>query len=504
VLFADLTDYTAMSERMDPEDVQALVARCIEQIGEQIRRFGGIVINVMGDGVLAVFGAPLAHEDDAERAVRAALAMRDSPLLDDPVYPLKLHIGINTGEVLATVHGPQERRDYTVLGYTVNTADRILKAAPSGSVLVGQETYRATRHVVQYRELSAVVAKGKQRPVHVWEALTVATLPEARPLGTAPLVGRDEELALLQVLWGRVVREAQPHLALILDEPGIGKSRLFAEFERSLPHKALVLHGRCLPYGEVLGYGALAMVLKEAAGITADDDAETARTRLTDLAAYAFGSEETDADPIEVARQLALLSGLDVEVDRSANIADQRSLHVSDRRFLEGLARRRPLCVSFEDIHWADDALLDLIEFVASRAHDAPLLIATQARWDLLEQRPAWGRSVRELATVRLEPLDERRRNDLILALCRKHGLSKSVAEQVSRQAGDNSLFIEELVAMIAERGGLGAAGIPSVIKALLAGRVDALPPEERSTLQLAAVFGRVFWAGGVRADGDR
>ena len=163
-----------------------------------------------------------------------------------PTYPLKLHIGINTGEVLATMHGPQERRDYTVLGDTVNTTDRIVKTALSGSVLVGEETYRATRHVVQYRELSAVVAKGKQRPIRVWEALTVAVLPEARPLGTAPLVGRDEELALLQVFWERVRHEAQPRLVLILGEPGIGKSRLCAEFERSLPDEARVIHGRCV------------------------------------------------------------------------------------------------------------------------------------------------------------------------------------------------------------------------------------------------------------------
>jgi class 3 adenylate cyclase/tetratricopeptide (TPR) repeat protein len=496
VLFADL----AISEQVDPEDLKDLVFRRIEQIGEQIRRFGGTVINIMGDTLLAAFGAPTAHEDDPTRAVRAALAMRDSALFDDAPHELKLHIGINTGEVLATVQGPQERREYTVLGDTVNTANRILKVAPSGSVLVGEETYRATRHVVQYRELSLVVAKGNERPVRVWEALTVAPVPEARPLGSAPLVGRDQELGLLQTLWERVVREAQPRLVLILGEPGIGKSRLCAEFEHTLPDEALVIHGRCLPYGEALGYGALAMALKEAAGITADDHPQMARTKLADLVAHAFGSEETDADPSEVARHLALLSGLDVEADRAANIADQRTLHTSARQFLEALARRQPLCVSFEDIHWADDALLDLIEFASARAHDAALLILTQARWDLLEQRPAWGRNVRELVSLRLEGLDQRRRHDLILALCHKHGLSERVAEQVAQPAGGNPLFIEELVAMIAERGELGAGGIPSVIKALLAARVDALPLEERSTIQLAAVFGKIFWLGGVRA----
>ena len=496
-LLADLAGFSAMSERMDPEDVKALVSGCIEGIGEQIVRFGGKVIQVIGDGVQAVFGAPQAHEDDAERAVRAAIAIRDSSFGDERV---RLHVGVNTGEVLATMHGLAVRREYTVLGDTVNTAERILKAASAGSALVGEETYRATRHVVAYRELSPVVAKGKERPVPVWEALTVAMLPEARPLGTAPLVGRDDELALLQTLWERVAGEAQPHLALILGEPGISKSRLCAEFERTLPNDALVIHGRCVPYGEVLGYGALATALKEAAGISADDNAETARNRLANLVAYALRPEETEADPNEVARHLALLSGLDIEADRTA--ADQRSLYMSVRRFLEALARRQPLCVVFEDIHWADDALLALIEFVVARADDARLLIVAQARWDLLEIRPAWSSGVRELVSVRLEPLDERRRHELLLALCRKHGLAESATDQVGRQAGGNPLFIEELVAMIAEQGSAGAASIPSIIKALLAARLDALPAEERSTLQLAAVFGKVFWAGGVSALG--
>jgi class 3 adenylate cyclase/transcriptional regulator with XRE-family HTH domain/tetratricopeptide (TPR) repeat protein len=497
VLFADLAWFTTLSEQMDPEDVKALVGRCIERMGQEVERFGGSVIHVQGDAVLAVFGAPQAHEDDAERAVRAGIAMRDSLLADASV---QLHIGINTGEVLATMYGPLSRRDYTVLGDTVNTADRILKTAPPGSVWVGEGTYRATQQAVQYRQLQPVTVKGKQRPVRVWEAISVAMVPQARWLGTASLVGRDDELALLQALWLRVVREARPQLALVLGEPGIGKSRLCAEFERALPGDALVLHGRCLPYGEVLGYGALALVLKEAAGITADDDAETARARLAGLVAGALGPEGSDADPSEVARHLALLSGLDVEADRWITTPDERSLHMSARQFLEGLARRRSLCVILEDIHWADDALLGLIEFVAGRVHDAPLLIVTQARWDLLEKRPAWGRGVRELVSVPLEPLDERRRHELLLELCHKHGLAEPVTDQVARQAGGNPLFMEELVAMIAEQGSVGAVAIPSAIKPLLAARLDALSPAERSALQLASVFGRVFWAGGVRA----
>ena len=502
VLFADVVGFTAMSERMDPEDVKALAHRCAERLAEEVRRFDGTVINVMGDAVLAVFGAPVAHEDDAERAVRAALAMRDSLDPSAGTAPVEVHIGINTGEVVAGLLGPVERHEYTVMGDTVNTTTRLMGAAPPGSVFVGEETYRATRRMVRYRELAPIDAKGKERPLSAWEALDVTPLPEARPLGTAPLVGRDEELALLAGIWTIVAREARPHLVTVLGEPGIGKSRLVAEFERGVLGDALVLHGRCLPYGEALGYWALGTALKEAAGIAAEDDAETARARLGELVLGSIGPGQTEADATEIARHLALLIGLDTEGDRTATAPDQRTLHASARRFLEALAGRRSLCLLLEDIHWADDALLDLVEFVASRAHEAPLLIVAQARPELLDKRPGWGRGVRAFTTVPLEPLGERAGRDLVLALCRERGLAEDIAERVGRGAGGNPLFAEELVATVAERGGVAATGMPSAIKALISARLDALPPEERGMLQRAAVFGKVFWEGGLRALG--
>ncbi|MBA2451176.1 MAG: AAA family ATPase, partial [Chloroflexi bacterium] len=498
VLFADLSGFTSLSEQMDPEDVKALAHRSAERLATEVRRFDGTVINVMGDAIMAVFGAPLAHEDDAERAVRAAFAMRACALADGAQTPLELHIGINTGEVMAGLVGPEERCDYTVMGDTTNTAARLMSAAPTGSVLVGEETYRATRRLVRYRDLPPIEAKGKERPVPAWEALDVAPVPESRPLGTAPLVGRADELALLSGTWTKVCREARPHLVTVLGEPGIGKSRLVAEFERHSLGEALVLHGRCLPYGEALGYWAFATALKEAATISADDDADVARARLADLVTGVI--PETEGAPVEVARHLALLSGLDTEDDRAAPAADQRTLHASARRFLEALARRQPLCLLLEDIHWADDALLDLVEFVVARAHAAPLLIVAQARPELLEKHPAWGRGVRAFTSLSLEPLDEAAGQQLVLALCQERGLPEDVAERVGRGAGGNPLFAEELVATVAERG--GAAGIPSAIKALISARLDALPIEERSALQLAAVFGKVFWDGGLDALG--
>jgi class 3 adenylate cyclase len=485
VLFADLTGYTSLSEQMDPEDVQELTHRCAERLSSEVRRFGGTVVNVMGDGVLAVFGAPLAHEDDAERAVRAALAIRDCSLATLEGHPLQLHVGVNTGEVMAGLVGPEEHRDYTVVGDAVNTAARLMAAAPAGCVLVGEETYRATHRTVGYRAVDPVEARGKERPVLAWEALDASTVPEARPLGTAPFVGRTDELAALTRIWTEAMHDARPRLVTVLGEPGIGKSRLVAELKRRALGDAAVFHGRCLPYGTVLGYWAIATLVNEAAGIVAEDNPRAARAKLGELVAglISTGPGKSDGDPSEVARHLALLVGLDVEHDRAVPAGDQRTLHVSARRFFEALARRRPLCLLLEDIHWADDALLDLIEHVAARASEAPLMIVTQARPELLEHRPSWGRGVPAHTSLRLEPLGERDGHGLILALCREHGLPQDVAEQVGRGAGGNPLFAEELVATIAERRG-GSGHVPSAIKALISARLDALSADQRWVLQ--------------------
>jgi class 3 adenylate cyclase/tetratricopeptide (TPR) repeat protein len=504
VLFADLSGFTSMSERMDPEDVQALANTCAERMSAEVRRFGGTVLNVMGDAIVAVFGAPVAHEDDADRAVRAGLAIRDCQLsgsTEPTSVPLRVHVGINTGEVMAGLVGPEERRDYTVMGDTVNTAARLMSAAATGTVLVGEETYLSTRQRIDYDALTPVDAKGKDRPVLAWQAVEARHLPRERALGTAPLVGRDDELTLLTGTWAKVVRDRRPHLVTVIGEPGIGKSRLVSELERQVDDLAdgLVLHGRCLPYGQALGYWALAMALKDAAAVSADDDAATARRKLGDLVADVLTASGSDRDPAELASHLALVSGLDTDADRSAAV-DERTLHASVRRFLEALARRRPLCLVIEDIHWADDTLLNLIEAVAARAQDAPLLIVAQTRPELLERRPTWGGGVRAFTSLPLGPLDEGAARDLVLALCRERGLRHDVAESVGRGANGNPLFAEELVATIAERP--EASGIPSAIKALIAARLDALPVEHRRVLQRASVFGKHFWEGGVAALG--
>jgi class 3 adenylate cyclase len=500
VLFADLAGFTAISEQMDPEDVKGLAQRCAAEMSEEVRRHGGTVIDIMGDGVLAVFGAPVAHEDDAERAVRTGLAIRDRHFKDAHGNDIPVHVGINTGEVMAGQIGPAEHRQYAVLGDTTNTASRLTGAAPPGCVLVGAETYRATHRKVRYGELAAVSVKGKQEPLAAWEALEVGAVPEARLLRTMPLVGRASELALLSQVWAKVVRESRPHLVTVVGEAGIGKSRFVAEAERRVLSGVSILRGRCLPYGEALGYWALATALRSATGIAAEDDAATARAKLGSVVAQMIGPGRfVDAGPGNIARHLALLAGLDTPTDRQET-ADQRTLHASATRFVEALARRGPLCLMFEDIHWADAALLDLIEFVAARTPAVPLMIVAQARPELLEKRPAWGRGVRGFVTIPLEPLDKQEAAELLKALCQERGVTKVLARELAAAAGGNPLFCEELVATINERGVVDL--VPSSIKLLIQARLDALPASERRTLQRAAVFGKAFWEGGLRTLG--
>src|SRR6266849_3764178 len=483
VLFCDLVGFTPLSERLDPEDVREIQSMYFGRMSKEIRNFGGTVEKYIGDAVLAMFGVPVAHEDDAVRAIRCGLGMQAA------ITSIAADVGKQWEVELALRVG-------------VNTAARLQTAAAPGEVLVGEETMWLARKAIRFSERREVTLKGKAGVVPVYAALELmekSTKRGERGPRTA-LVGRNDELALLKSMWAKVAREERPHFVTVLGEPGIGKFRLVAEFEGSVLNEALMLHGRCLPYGEVLGYWALAEILKEATGITATDDRETTYRKLGDLVAKMIGQTEAVWDPLEITRHLALLSGLDIDMNQSVALADQRALHVSVRRFIEALAHSQPLIVLLEDLHWADDALLDLIEFMAAHVHDVPLLIVVQARPELLEKRPAWGRGVRGFTSLSLEPLDEGNGHELVLQLCKEHGLSEEVIQRIGRGAAGNPLFAEELVATIAERG--GTTGVPSAIKALISARLDALPPEERRAIQLAAVIGKVFWEGGLRALG--
>jgi class 3 adenylate cyclase/DNA-binding CsgD family transcriptional regulator/Tfp pilus assembly protein PilF len=508
VLFCDLVGFTPLSEQLDPEDIRDIQRLYFGRMSQEIRQFGGTVEKYAGDAVLALFGVPAAHEDDAERAIRCGLGMQAAlkPIATEVRrqwdVELAMRVGMDTGEVVSGLWEAGGRKDYAVSGDVVNTAARLQAAAEAGEVLVGEETMWLARRAIRFGERREVALKGKAGLVSVYAALEV----RERPIGWGerghriPLVGRDEELALLSGIWENVVREARPHFVTVLGEPGIGKSRLVASFEGNLVNQARILHGRCLPYGEVRGYWALAEVVKEVAGITVADNLEMASRKLGEMIVGVMDQTEAAGDPGAITQHLARLCGLDVDGERPAMLADQRSLHMSMSRFIEALARSQPLCLLFEDLHWADEALLDLIEFIAARVERVPLLLLTQARPELLEKRPAWGGSLRNFTSLTLEPFDELHGRDLALLLCQEHGLPTDVAEQVVRGAAGNPLFAEELVATIAERG--GTTGIPGAIKALIAARLDTLPPQERRAMQLAAVIGKVFWEGGLHALG--
>ncbi len=511
ILFADISGFSSLSERLDPEDVKAFADRAVQRMSAEIRRFGGTVLRIIGDEVLAVFGAPAAHEDDAERAVRAALALRDLDLSGEGLPHIQVHVGANTGEAFTGMSGPAGVREYDVHGDTVNTAARLRSAAPAGTVLVGQETYHATRHAIEYQELGPIVAKGKENPVLAYQAMSAVAEPGRRPMGSVPLIGRGAELERLLNMWRYVQRDQRPHLVTILGEPGIGKSRLVAEFECRLPPGAAVWRGHCPPYGVALAYQPFIMALHDAAGIKADDVQEIGRAKLAALVEQAFAGAGISPDDVQtVTRHLHILTGLELPAGRDAGAmagagavavavavaVDQRQLHASARRFLEHYARQRPLCLIFDDIQWADDAFLDLIESVAGRVREAALMVVTQARPELSEKRPAWGRVIQSFTSLPLSPLSAGLEAELIAALVQQHELPADIAGKIGRSAGGNPLFAEEMVAMIAE--GAPPLTVPPVIKLLVSARLDALPAPEKRAIQLASVFGAAFWHAGL------
>jgi len=484
VLAVRLGGFAKLAERLDLEDLHVLSDRCAERIASEIRRFDGTVLRTTGDSILAVFGAPIAHEDDAERAARAGLAIRDCPLPDS--NQLQLHIGIDTGEVLAGPRGIDGQRHYAISGAPVSVAIGLTVGATATGVLVGEQTYRATYQHVRYRPRAPLEARDWSRPLSAWEALEIAPAPHPRALGHAEFVGRDHELDVLRGALGRVLREQRPHLVSVLGEPGIGKSRLIFEFERRVlaSTSITVLRGRCQPYGEVVGYRALASALRNLAGVTTDDAAAAARSKLHDLVDQTLQADS----PGEIERHLALLIGLDTDADRTGNPTDERSMHVSVRRFFEALALTRPVCLMIEDLHWADEALLNLLEHVAERAVTAPLLIVTQARPDLLDKRPTWGGGIQSFTSLPLQPIDRGAGQALASALCRDRGLSTDDAQHISRLSGGNPLFAEELCGAMAD--GHEAGGVPTALRALISSRLDTLPASEKRALQHAAVLG--------------
>jgi class 3 adenylate cyclase/tetratricopeptide (TPR) repeat protein len=498
VVFADLSGFTALSERMDPEDVRALVDACTARLGEIVQGFGGAVDKVIGDELMAVFGAPTAYGDDAERAVRAALEMHQRAAKSPEEFgALALRIGINTGEVIFAPVGPGDARSFTVLGDPVNVASRLCGAVDPRGTLVGEETWRATRRAISYAEMPPCRLKGKDAPLAVWLALSpVVPAAQVRRF-TAPMVGREQEVRILRATWDRVIAERRPHLVTVLGPPGIGKTRLAQEFGGLVEAQGgQVLRGRCLPYGERTGYRAFAQQVKEAAGILDTDPGLMSREKLERSVAGLVRPDEL----VDIATRLAVLIGLEI----GAVSVDKGPLFASARRFVEALTSERPTVFEFEDVHWADRSLLDLLDFLAGRCLEAPVLFLAMARPELLEVRPGWGGGLSSSTTLDLKPLSVPESSRLVASLLPPLAES-SITNRMVDRVGGNPLFIEELVATFRERASEIAGTLPVNVQAIIAARVDALPPSERQVLFDATVVGKVFWRGAlVRSGSER
>jgi class 3 adenylate cyclase len=485
VLFADMAGFTARAERLDPEDVRAILSRYYSRLRDEIEAFGGIVEKFIGDAVVAIFGAPVAHGDDPERAVRAALAEMNAA---DPQLKLEVRVAVNTGEAIVSL-SKMELREGMVAGDVVNTASRMQSAAPTDGILVGEETYRATRGLIEYREVEPLVAKGKRAPVRAWLAIGARMSPGERVVSSVPMLGRIHEIAALHRVFERVVAERRPHLVTVLGEAGIGKTRLAAEFTAQLERQGVrVLRGRSLPYGASTPYGPFAQQVKLFAGIFASDDLSAGQDKLRKTLANVAEPEAV----AEIASHLELLIGLDT----AGEVADRQILFLAARRFVQALAREQPTVLVFEDVHWADSGTLDLLEVLASRVRDVPMMLLALARPDLLLLRPSWGGGLPAYTALSLEPLRSEDAGALATRL-----LGRAAGEQQARvvETGEgNPLFIEELAAAAIERPASAAQDLPTTIRELVSARLDALPPEERAVLFDAAVVGKVFWRGAL------
>ena len=490
VIFVDLVGFTARAEKLDPEEVRAVLAPYHERVRREIESFGGVVEKFIGDAVMGVFGAPLAHGDDAERAVRAALVVRDGAG-ELAGGDLQIRIAVNTGEAIVSLGARPALGESMLAGDVVNTAARLQSAAPLNGVVVGEATYRATRDVIEYRATAPVVAKGKDQPVGAWIAVRATTEAGLRPVAGAGIVGRNLELSILDSLWERASAEGLPHLVSIFGPAGVGKSTLAAEFARGAACAgARVVAGRSLPYRESSTYGAFAgQVMKLGGGFESDPPGVVSEKLHARSAALLAG---TESDPVAVAGHLGVIVG----IDAGAEAADRDALFYSVRAFVEAAAREQATIFVFEDIHWANANMLDLVHGLVQRAR-GPILFVTLARPELLDVRGDWGSGLAGYTALTLGPLGEEHARELVS----RRLADQRQAEEVVAIAEGNPLFIEQLAASVGE---VATGSLPTNVREIVAARLDALPRRERTLLLDAAVVGKIFWLESLRAlDGE-
>ena len=513
VLFTDVTGSTQLADRLDVEELRDVMSEWFAAVRGEIEAQGGTVEKYIGDAVMAVFGVPNAHEDDPARALRAALAIR-ARLVDlnaslEQTYGITMEIrtGINTGEAVATLDPPPG--EAIVTGAAVNAAARLEQLAEPGQTIVAERTARAAPGFV-FDDLGEQQLRGREEPVRAF--LLLSETPNAMTRGLpgmhAPLVGRERELDLLLALQERVVAEQRPQLVTIYGDPGIGKSRLVRELLARL-EGTRILVGRCLSYGDGVAYWPLAEILKRLAGISDDDTADVGVARVEALAA------ELLPDLPHAAAALAFTVCLDTGDEEFARLqpsALRVELHRTWRALFSVLAEREPLVVVVDDIHWADPALLDLLEEVADRA-SGPLLLVCPARPALTGTRPTWGGGRRNFSAVFLSPLGQDAATELVAHLLDVDGIGDATRGAILARAEGNPFFLEEILRQLIDEGcivhedgrwkatdALPTIELPDTVQGVLAARIDLLQPREKHTLQQASVVGRIFWRGAVAA----
>ncbi|MGI8929219.1 MAG: AAA family ATPase [Candidatus Limnocylindrales bacterium] len=508
-LFADLARSTSLGEKLDPEVVRGMVGRFFELATSEIESRGGTVEKFSGDAVMAVFGLPQAHEDDPERAVRAALAIRDGVAaiaLDTQErhgVKLQARIGIESGEVVV---GDPFGGATMATGDTMNVAARLEQQAEPGEIVIGAVAHDQVRELVTAEPMGELELRGRNHALAAWRVSEIAS-EVGRPRGVpgleAPMTGRQDELAMLLDSARRALSGRKAALFTVLGVPGVGKSRLVREATAKLMDGGWsMVRGRCLPYGDGITYWAVAEMVRELAGIGADSTAEESRALMAQVS--------PDGD---VADRLARIIGVGDDSQGAVEGAD-REIAWGLRRLAEHvIGTRGPLALVFEDIHWAEPALLDLIEYVVTWTRDAPLLVICTSRPEVLDNRPAWGSGHMEASRIHLEPLSEEESRSLLGALLAVDDLPAELRQRVLDRAEGNPLFVEEVVRMLIEEGMVERQGdhwvakreaadvrVPDNVEALIRARLDTLPTSERATLQAASVVGRIFQRSAVAA----
>jgi class 3 adenylate cyclase/tetratricopeptide (TPR) repeat protein len=595
IMFADIMGSTPLADRLDPEDMRAMLAGYFNLMAKQIRKHGGTVEKYIGDAVMAVFGLPQAHEDDPDRAIRAALDMQNALAAfnqerqeeDMRAARLQMRIGINTGEVAAPSSRQLPRQDFLITGDAVNVAARLQAVATPDTILVGERTYLATRGVFDFRALAPLRIKGKPEPLPAWVVLGAhergsAITQRLRGLDglQADFVGRTLELALMHATYARVLAEQRPHLITLLGTPGIGKSRLIREFiqrEREAAKSAanderitppIVLQGRCPPYGQGVTFRPLLEITYSLLKTQGNESNDVIEASFTALVQQTLALAKSSEDPLQIAqtiiRSLGLapsehtgeLSSVDGreyhylspreavsprEAARTATSALGKSGEQSSastafmrawRVFLESLALQQPIIIVIDDLQWADEALLDLLEYLTERITDVPILFLCPARPDFIERKRDWGGGRRNFTTMALEALSREESSDLITELLQTEEIPDVLRHTILQRAEGNPFFVEEIVRMLIDQKVLVSENgywrvseqsealinelaspaappddtlldlhyilplprLPDTIQGVLAARVDLLSQVEKLVLQHAAIIGRTFW----------